>query len=230
MRVTVCVGGAILAPDVPDTGCISEIAKALAKLKSARHEVLVVVGGGNPARMYINAGRSLKLLSTRLDMLGIDITRVNARLLALALGDIAEQEPVKTVEEAIQVMLRNKIPVMGGTTPGQTTDAVAAMLAKASASDILVFISDVDGIYTADPKTDPSAKKIERMTTKELVVQFGWVKGEPGMKTPVDPIAAKIIERLKSRIVFIGRREITRLQEIIRGEPHSGTTVMPLDD
>ncbi|MEM2874803.1 MAG: UMP kinase [Candidatus Hadarchaeales archaeon] len=230
MRVTVCVGGSILAPNGPDVECISEIAKALAMLKSDRHEVLVVTGGGGTARVYIEAGKQLNLSSSRLDMLGIDVTRLNARMLIMALGDLAEPEPVKTFEDAIQISLRNKIPVMGGTMPGQTTDAVAAMLAKASASDLLIFISDVDGIYTTDPKRDPSARKIERMTNKELAAQFGLVKGEPGMRTPVDPVAARIIERLKVRTVFIGKGEIRRLREIVRGEPHSGTTVVPLDD
>jgi uridylate kinase len=230
MRITICVGGSVLAPDRPDAEFIAEVAKALAKLKADKHEVLVVTGGGGPARMYIRAGRQLKLQSSRLDMLGIDVTRLNARMLALALGDLAEPEPVRTLEDAIQISLKNKIPVMGGTTPGQTTDAVAAMLAKASSSSLLIYISDVDGIYTADPKRDPSAKKIERMTTRELAAQFGWVKGEPGMNTPVDPVAAKIIERLKARVIFIGRGEINRLREIVRGEPHSGTTVSPAED
>jgi len=230
MRITVCVGGSILAPDGPDADCIYQIAKTLSKLKLDRNEVMVVTGGGAPARKYIQAGKRLKFQSSRLDLLGIDITRLNARMLIMALGDLAEPEPVKTIEEAIQVSLNNKIPVMGGTTPGQTTDAVAAMLAKASASDFLIFISDVDGIYTADPKKDPFAKKIEKMTTKELVAQFGRTMGEPGMKTPVDPVAAKIIERLKIRVIFIGKDEIGRLKEIVRGGVHSGTTVVPAED
>lgn len=230
MRVTICVGGSILAPDGPDVECISGLARALYKLRLDKHEVLVVTGGGGIARRYIEAGKRLNLPSSKLDMLGIDVTRLNARMLILALGDLASPEPVKTFEDAIHASLKNKIPVMGGTMPGQTTDAVAAMLAKASVSDLLIFISDVDGIYTADPKKDPSAKKIERMTSRELAAQFGWVKGEPGMKTPVDPVAAKIIERLKVRTIFIGKEEIGRLREIVRGEPHSGTTIVPSDE
>jgi len=122
------------------------------------------------------------------------------------------------------------VPVMGGTTPGHTTDAVAAMLAKASRSDLLIFFSDVDGIYTTDPKLDPKAKKIESMTTRELAKRFATVKAEPGMKTIIDPIAAKLVERSKFKTLVMGAHEIKRLPKILEGAGHSGTTVEPVGE
>ena len=119
---------------------------------------------------------------------------------------------------------------MGGTTPGHTTDAVAAMLAKASRSDLLIFFSDVDGIYTTDPKLDSKAKKIESMTTRELAKRFATVKAEPGMKTIIDPIAAKLVERSKFKTLVMGAHEIKRLPKILEGAGHSGTTVEPVGE
>ena len=230
MRVTLCFGGSILAPEKPDPSCIREIAQTLRTLRSQRHDVLVVTGGGKPAREYIEAARKLRAPSVSLDTVGIDVTRLNARLLISALGGLAEVNPITTVEVAIRTMLKNKVPVMGGTTPGQTTDTVAVMLANGSKSELLIFFTDVDGIYTADPKLDPNAKKIDVMTPRELVSLVGGKRPEPGMKLIIDPVAAKLIERSNIKTLVLGKHEIKRLPEILRGAKHSGTTIVQVSE
>lgn len=230
MRITICFGGSIVAPEEPNVNLIQEIAKTVHALKSKNYDVLIVTGGGGPARMYMGAAQKFGAPHVELDKIGIDVTRLHARMLISALGEIAEQDPMTTVEAAVRAAFKNKVPVMGGTTPGQTTDAVAAMLAKASGSQLLIFFSDVDGVYTADPKRDPKAKKIERMTTRELGKRFATVKAEPGMKTIIDPIAAKLIERSKFKTLVMGAHEIKRLPEILEGAGHSGTTIVPVSE
>ncbi len=227
MRVTLCFGGSILAPDEPDVGCIREIAQMLRALKSRKHEILVITGGGGPSRKYIKAARKLKASSTHCDLIGIDVTRLNARLLIAALGDLTEREPFTTFEAAIRATLRGKVPVMGGTMPGQTTDAVAAMLASSSKSELLVFFTDVSGVYTADPKLDPRAKKLEVMTVQKLMKLVAVKKMEPGINMVIDPVGAKLIQRTGIRTLVLGRHEIKRLPEILRGAKHSGTTIVP---
>jgi uridylate kinase len=230
MRVTICFGGSIIAPEKPSTELFQEIAKTVHALKSKKCEVLIVTGGGGPARMFMEAAKKFGASPVELDKIGIDVTRLHARMLISALGEIAEPKPMTTFEAAVSAALKNKVPVMGGTTPGHTTDAVAAMLAKVSRSDMLIFFSDVDGVYTADPNRDPKAKKIEAMTTRELGKRFATVKVEPGMKTIIDPVAAKLIERSKFKTLFMGVHEIKRLPKILEGASHSGTTIMPVSE
>ncbi|MFQ6129868.1 MAG: UMP kinase [Candidatus Hadarchaeaceae archaeon] len=227
MRVTLCFGGSILAPEELDVDCIRAIAQVLRALKSQKYEVLVVTGGGRPSRKYIEAARKLKASSANCDLVGIDVTRLNARLLIAALGDLAEREPLTTFEAAVRVMLKGKVPVMGGTMPGQTTDAVAAMLASSSKSELLVFFSDVGGIYTTDPKLDPRAKKLEVMTVQELMRLVAVKRMKPGISMVIDPVGAKLIQRTGIRTLVLGGREIKRLPEILRGAKHSGTTIVP---
>ena len=227
MRVTVCFGGSIIVPDKPDIECIRESAEALRELRAHKHDSLVVVGGGRTSRIYIDVARKLKASDPHCDVIGIATTRINARLLIAALGELTEPNPASTFEAAIRLALRGKIPVMGGMTPGQTTKAVAAMLASSSRSELLVYFTDVDGVYTADPKKDPSAKKLETMTALQLVGLVSGVRIEPGIKVIIDPIAAKIIERSRIRTLVMGRKEIKRLPEIVAGGSHSGTTILP---
>lgn len=227
MRVTLCFGGSILAPEELDVDCFRTIAQVLRALKSQKHEVLVVTGGGRPSRKYIEAARKLKASSASCDLMGIDVTRLNARLLITALGDLAEKEPLTTFEAAVRAMLGGKIPVMGGTTPGQTTDAVAAMLASSSRSELLVFFTDVDGIYTSDPKLDPRAEKIEVINVQELTRLMAVQKMKPGINMVIDPVGAKLIQRTGIRTLVLGAREIKSLPGILRGAKHSGTTIVP---
>jgi len=227
MRATICFGGSIISPDQPDLECVREAAEALRELRARKHDILVVVGGGGLARTYIEVAREFRASDPYCDAIGIDATRLNARLLIAALGELAEPNPVTTFDAAVKIMLRGKIPVMGGTAPGQTKDAVAAMLASASRSEILIFFTNVDGVYTADPKRDPSARKIETMTAQQLMGLVSSVKMEPGVKVVIDPVAARMIERLRIRTLVLGREEIKRLPEIVAGGSHSGTTILP---
>lgn len=219
-----------MAPGEPDVDCIKDIVKTIQKLRSQKHEVLVVVGGGELARMYIDAAKKLGISSVDQDKIGIAATRLNAQLIISALGEIAEDTPVTVFEKAVREMLRDKVPVMGGTTPGQTTDAVAAMLAQITKSELLIFFTNVDGVYTADPKLDPNAKKIEKLTALELAKILGKEEMKPGIKTIMDPIAVKLIHRANIETLVLGRHEIKRLPEILNGAKHTGTTIVRVSE
>jgi uridylate kinase len=221
MRITLCLGGSILVPDRPDASVYAKAAEVIRRLRE-KHEVLVVTGGGAVARDYIEVADKLGVSEIGRHQLGIRVTRLNADLLALALGSKGHEEDVG---KAVVSSLRGEVPVMGGTTPGQTTDAVAAMLAQMSQSDLLVFFSDVDGVYTADPKRDPTAKKLDKIKAEELV-KLVDVAVVPGMRMIIDPVAARLILRHRIKTLFLGKKELERLPEIVEGGKHSGTEVV----
>ena len=217
-----------MVSDGPNVEIVKKVATAVKDLKKVGHQVFIVVGGGATARKYIEKAWKLRFSKAELDELGIAATRLNAKLLSLALDEPVGVEVPKTVEAAAGMALEGRIPVMGGTVPGHTTDTVAVMLANVSASELLVFITDVDGIYTADPKKHPEAKKIPRLSTKELLKMFGRIKQEPGMKVVIDPVAVKLIDRYKIKTLVLPASELERLVQIVGGAEHSGTTVEPV--
>jgi uridylate kinase len=229
MRITIGLGGSVFAAEDLDVEFLREAAGVFRELTSQGHEILVVVGGGKSARRYIEAARELGASDKDCDEIGISVTRLNARLLVKALGDLAEPRPVESFERAIRVMLKKKIPVMGGTFPGQTTDAVAAGLANSSMSELLIFFVDVGGIYTSDPKRHSEARKLETIEASELVKLAQDVKMKPGVTVIVDPLAARLIQRSRLRTLVLGREDLRQLPTIIKGGEHSGTTVLPGD-
>jgi len=168
------------------------------------------------------------------DYIGIDITRLNAKLLISALGDAAYPQPPHDYVEAREALPSGKIIVMGGVIPGQTTDAVAAILAEYLRADLFVIATAVDGVYTADPKQYPDATKYDTMSPKELVRIVMTIEMKAGSKSPVDPLAAKIIERCNIETIVMdgtSAQDVLQviIQESIRTEPlrgvHLGTRI-----
>lgn len=225
MRITICFGGSTFNPENLQSSVVKEMADVVRELRENEHEVLITTGGGNTSRSYIDVAKELGAPHKELDQIGIAATRLNARLLIAALKELAEPEPVKNFEKAIRTILRDKVPVMGGTQPGHTTDAVAAELANTSNSDLLVFFTDVDGVYTADPNEDENAEKIYSMTKSELSDLMSKMEFKPGMTAIIDPLAAEILQKTKIRTLVLGKEEIKRLPKIVEGAPHNGTEI-----
>ena len=188
--VVVSIGGSILVPGNNDSEYIARLAEMLKGLADGTR-LAVVCGGGKTARYYAEVGGALGGDTYQLDILGIGATRLNAQLLSLALGDMPDRVP-ETVEETAEKAAPGRIAVMGGTEPGHTTDAVAAMVAKAMKADRIVNASNVDAVYSADPRADPDAVRYERMTIAQLkeVVYQDHDAGKSSV-LPVFPAAGK---------------------------------------
>jgi len=221
MKLVISIGGSILVSNLSAENFrkYAEVLRDLSKI----HQLVVVVGGGIIAREYISISRELGANEAVSDLIGIEVTRLNARLLISALGDVAYPEPLRDYTEIPKVLSSGKIAVMGGVAPGQTTDAVAAVAAEYINADLLVNATSVDGVYTSDPRKDPSAKKIERMSAEELVKVVMSTEMKAGSRAVIDPLAAKIIERSKIRTIVLDGRNPENLKKIF-GD-HGGTEI-----
>jgi uridylate kinase len=219
MILVYSLGGSIIAGR--DSDSLRSYADALMKL-AQDHRIFVVVGGGRIAREYIEKARALGASEIFCDQIGIGATRLNALLLVAALGEAAPQEIPASYSEAAQ--LPHRIIVMGGLAPGQTTDAVSALLAECVGADRLIIATSVDGVYTADPEKDPSAEKLKTMTPRALVRLAMETEMKAGSRSPVDPLAAKIIERSCIHTAVVLGSEIENLKLGALGG-HSGTEI-----
>ncbi len=227
MDVVISIGGSVLVPDLSPEP-IREYADAVRDINSS-HSVSIVVGGGRTARDYISISRDLGANDAMCDYMGIDVTRVNARLLISGLSDVAYPEPPSTYREAEDALADNKVPVMGGMAPGQTTDAVAAVFSEYTDADLLVYATSVDGVYTSDPSSEEDAERFERLTPERLVDIVMQTQMTAGGNSVVDALAAKIIERSGIRTVVLdGSNPGDISQAVLEGE-HSGTEIVPND-
>jgi len=225
MRVVVSVGGSVLVPTL-DSPRIESYAETLREIVASGHELGVVVGGGPVAREYIGTARELGADEVSLDRLGIEVTRLNARLLGEALGDVAAAAPIEAVEDARAVLRRDEVPVLGGTAPGHTTDAVAAGVAEHTDADLLVYATSVEGVFEADPSEDAAARKFDRLSPAELVEVVNQVELVAGSNAPVDLLAAKLIQRSGLRAAVLDGSDPQHVADAVAGE-HDGTDIVP---
>jgi uridylate kinase len=222
MKIVVKVGGSAIAQGL-DARRFREYAEVIKNL-AKDHTVLIVIGGGSPARDYINVSKELGANNSILDYIGIGVSRLNARLLISALGDIAYPQPPYDYEEAGLAMYTGKVVVMGGVVPGQTTDAVAAILAEYVHADLLLRTTSVDGVYTADPKIDKNAKKIDHMTPDELVHRVTKIEMTAGANNIFDPLGAQIVKRSKIPMIVVSGAHPDNLLKAVSGQ-HIGTLI-----
>ncbi len=223
-NVVISIGGSVMVPGKEDSEYIRSLAEMLREV-SKEYRLYVVCGGGRIARYYISIGRDLGVGEEDLDKLGIDATRINARLLILACGDLASPEPAQDIEQAASFGDDHSIVVMGGTEPGHTTDAVSAMLAEKVGAVRLVNATNVDGVYDSDPKKNPMATKFSNLSYEKLNSLVSGDHNKAGPNVIFDPKGARIIERMKIQLMVCNGRDIEALRIAILGKEFEGTVV-----
>lgn len=218
MKVVVAFGGSLMRFSREYFQKLREILKDLSK----EHKFYIVVGGGRIAREFIKFGREMGLSEEKLDMIGIDVTRLNARFVSYILG--ANEDIPKTTDKAKG--MKGEIVVMGGTTPGHSTDAVAAELAEKVDADMLVIATDVDGIYNKDPKKYPDAKLLREISVERLIEMCGTEWKKAGENVVIDGPALKIIGRSKYDTVVINGRNPDNFKRVLSEGDFFGTKII----
>jgi uridylate kinase len=231
MKATISLGGSLLTGDKNDaTPTLTPepyraYATVLRRLHEEGHQLMVVCGGGKPARHYIQVAKELDAPRTIQDMLGVKATHVNALLLTAALGDAADQTRIYTRATELRHRQPNKILVGGGYRPGSSTDYRAVLLARALGSDTVINATDVSGVYDANPRTNPKARKLSHLTHIQLekIIKEN-TRQAPGEYGLFDLKAAKLAARINMPLIFIDGRDPEELRRAIEGG-HSGTLV-----
>jgi uridylate kinase len=216
MRAVVKLGGALFRRE-PNVTALKEMGKALAGFVGAANQLVLVAGGGENARTYIGTARKLGGDESTCDLLGIQITRANAELVRLALGSVASSKIPTTLSDLPHFVGSGKAVVMGGLQPGQSTNAVAALAAEITRAEILVNGTDVEGVYSEDPKKNPEAKLIRSVHVDKLLA---WAMGGEvfaGRYELLDPLAIKIMQRARIPTRFVSLREPGNILAALQG-------------
>lgn len=221
--VVLSLGGSVLVPSL-EGHVIDEYATALRHL-SGRCRLFVICGGGGEARRYIGVARALGIDQATADEIGIGVTRLNAMLLAGALDECAHPRIPMSYLEALEAACSGRIVVLGGITPAQTTDAVAAVIAERTGADLIVNATSVDGIYSADPRKNRAAVRHERLTAGELLEIIADCRMDAGANTVIDLVAAKVLERSGIPALVIDGTDPLRLVRALEKGEYVGTLI-----
>ena len=199
-RIVIKLSGKVFGMD--NAKIIQNYADFLIKI-SKICQPIVIAGGGVIARHYISHARNFNVDESTLDELGIEISRLNAKLLIYALKNKAYSHPPTTLQEVKHAVNDGLIVVAGGLHPGQSTNGTSALIAEKIQAEQFLNATDVDGVYDMDPNKFKKAKKfksIELKNLKNILVHEDSVAGGYDL---MDIVALKIIERskIKTRIL-----------------------------
>ena len=214
-RVVIKLSGSIFSQD-NNYAKIRKYAEMLSDI-SNRVQPIVIAGGGKVARHYINLARNLGSDEANLDIIGIEVSRLNAKLLITALGDQAYSQVPKNLEEVAIAVDSSKIVIAGGLHPGQSTNATSALIAETSKASSFVNATDVDGIYDSDPNTNTKARLFKEITVNECMEILRVESAMAGTYDLMDIIALKVIERSKipTRVV---RSDTSDIRDAVDGK------------
>lgn len=202
MNIVLRIGGSVIASPL-NPRLILEYSKILRRLSLNGFKLLVITGGGDLARIFIENAKTMNMLQESQDRVAIQVSRVIAQLLAEALKPVAPVTIPRRIGEASKLLKKHNIVVMGGIKPGMTTDTVAVFATVKLDFDVLIKATNRDGIYDRDPSRYPDASKFDSLNFKELKDMFGRIRYEAGLKTIIDPKAARLIAKHRVKTIVL---------------------------
>lgn len=206
MKVVIKIGGSLF---MEKTGPRPEYMKKLIpilKQVDKEHKLTVVTGGGQLAREYLEKINDLGLDDDQREEIIIPLVHANTKLFSQLLN----KPPVFDMDEFEEEC------VIGGIEPGQSTDTNAANAAKNMDADLLIKLTDVDGIYDKDPNQYEDVKKYDHLNFKQI--SFADRKTTPGDYGVMDPQAMRIIGQNKIKTIVCNGQDPKVISEILNGK------------
>jgi uridylate kinase len=200
---------------------VREIAQRIKEVRELGVQTSVVIGGGNIWRGLSASHRGMD--RTTADYMGMLATVINGLALQSALEQAGVETRVQTAIEMKNVaepfilgrairhleLGRVVIFVAGTGNPYFSTDTTAALRASEIRADIILKATKVDGVYDRDPKTDPNAKRFDRITFTEALTQRLQV---------MDSTAFSLCMDNKIPIVVFDMNKPTNFTDIVLGK------------
>lgn len=220
------VGGSLIVPDQIDTTFLSNLKDLVeSEVATSGRRFIIIAGGGKTARRYQDAAYAVAGLDNEdLDWIGIHSTRLNGHLLRTIFKNKAYPVMITNPDDILDTPNNANIIVAAGYRPGGSTDLRAIQIAEKVGADKVVNLSNIDYVYTADPKTNPDATKIEDITWKEFkkLIPDEW---DPGLSSPFDPVAARAAETGNIEVVSINGARLDELRKYLSQESFIGTRI-----
>src|SRR4249919_4160234 len=222
-RVVIKLSGEYLAGSQSfgiDQPTVDRIADELIAARQLGVEVAVVVGGGNIVRgvevssrgVSRPTGDTMGMLATMMNCLALEaaIERKGTPARTLSAFVMPEISELFTRSAAHKYLAEGRIVLLGGGTgnPFFTTDTTAVLRAAEIGAEAVLKATNVDGAYSAEPKTDPAAKRYDRLSHQEAI--------ERNLKV-MDTTAFALARENRMPIIVFSIREKGAIAAVLRG-------------
>ncbi|MEK7588714.1 MAG: UMP kinase [Patescibacteria group bacterium] len=222
-KIIISLGGSLIVPDEIDVNFLKDFKDLILKNVASGKQFVIITGGGKICRKYQEATKQVATINDdELDWLGIYSTRFNAEFIRLLFGEYANQDII--VDPMLPISFVRPLVLGGGWKPGNSTDFVAVSIAQNIGAKKIINLSNTDYVYDSDPRTNPEAKKIEKISWAEYrkLIPAEW---NPGLNSPFDPIASVVAEKEGITVVTMNGRMMDNLANCLEGKDFLGTTI-----
>lgn len=223
--IVMSVGGSLIVPDQIDTKFLSSLRDLIVTETAAGRRFILIAGGGKTARRYQDAAAAVAPMENEdLDWLGLHATRLNGHLLLTIFRDLAHRVMVTNPDDVLDVPPEADLIIAAGYRPGASTDLRAVQIADRVGAHKVVNLSNIEYVYTDDPRTNPEAQKIEDITWSEFraLIPEEW---DPGLSSPFDPVAAREAQDKDIEVACIDGSKLSSLRNYLDGKPFTGTRI-----
>jgi uridylate kinase len=221
-KIVISLGGSLIVPEKVDYEILERFKKII--LTNRDTKFVVVTGGGNTARKYIEAYQKLKQNKKLQSLAGISITQFHAQFLMYYFGKPANDVLPHSIKKVKNLLGKNKIVFCGGLRnyKKQTTDATAAQIAK-NLNCPFINITNVKGIYSDDPKKNKKARFIKEISWEGFEKMAKKIKFKAGQHFVLDQKASEIIN--KNKISTYITNNLGDIDLIINEKSHKGSLI-----
>lgn len=223
--IVMSVGGSLIVPGEIDTSFLTSLKNFVDRETASGRRFIIIAGGGRTARNYQEAaGAVTSLKNEDLDWMGIHATRLNGHLLRTIFRDTAHRVMLTNPDDIQDVPSNEKVVIASGYRPGASTDLRAVQIAKLVGATKVINLSNIDYVYTADPRKNEDAIKIENITWDDFraLIPKEW---DPGLSSPFDPVAAKEAAENSIGVAIINGDKLSEVGKYLNEESFIGTSI-----
>lgn len=221
--LVISMGGSLILGDNTDISFFREIRDLFSKYIED-YNFAIICGGGITARRYTEIARGLKITEYKQDLLGIDATRINARLVMFVLDNLTTGKIYTFIGDLVSDF-GDKITICGGMKPGQRTDKVAALIAKELNINNLINLTNVDGVYDKDPNKFKDAELLSVLDYDDFCRISGIKEHKPSYHFVFDFDAAEVCHQNKIRVTIINGNKIKNLDNYLSKKEFIGSVI-----
>jgi len=226
------LGGSVISRQgdlVFDFDYLNNLKKTLEPFFAQENKFFITLGGGHLMRQYRDLALQAGLKQDdELHWMGIAVNTLHAQLTRAFWHDIADKDIYQGDDyySVTPLVIENGVKLGGGGRPGTSGDMDALMVAIKLKTELVISLKNIDAVYSADPKKDPNAKRLEKITWDEYLDIIGNPEEHaPGANYPVDPVTAKIAKEKGIAFQIMLGSDLENFAKALEGNKSLGTII-----
>lgn len=233
--IIISVGGSLISPTdhsrktigTIDLNFVRAFRNLILKRVRSRERFIIVTGGGGPSRAYAHTALELNPKAKEVDRhwIGIAATKLNAEFFRVLFSPLSHASILG--DPMVSEKFKKPIAIGAGWKPGHSTDMDAVVYGKTYGARMIVNLTNVDHIYSDDPRKNKRAVAFDHLSWKEYKKVLGMKTFKPSAHAPFDPVASAFAQKHRLTVTIADGGNLSNVENLLKGREFVGTTISP---